>query len=271
MAHRLIANGYDLTVWNRTISKTDKLKSEDAKVAAQPSVAIKSCETIITMLTDYNAVSEVLFADKNDFKGKTIIQMSTISPDENILLKDRVEQFGGEFLEAPVLGSIPQIENGKLITMVGGSKEQFKKWKKFFESFGESVIHIGDVGKASSAKLALNQLISSTTAAFSMSLGYVREKGIDVEKFMQILRQSSVYAPNFDRKLNGMLNRDYTNTHFPLKHMLKDVNLILNEFSNHGIETSVLEGVRKILLEGVRNNLSELDYSSFYEIIHQKK
>jgi len=59
---------------------------------------------------------------------------------------------------------------------------------------------MGEVGSAAAVKLALNQLIASLTAAFSLSLGFVQRQGTDVELFMQILRQSALYAPTFDKK-----------------------------------------------------------------------
>lgn len=268
MAFRLLKANYNLYVYNRTISKTERLKKHQAKIFTSPEDAVKEPSIIITMLTDYNALIEVLFSNKILFKGKTLIQMSTISPDESLLLKERIELAGGDYMEAPVLGSIQQAESGELIVMVGSNTENYNKWKKLLKNFGEIVVHVGEVGKASALKLALNQLIASLLSAFSMSLGYVRNKEIDINIFMEILRKSALYAPTFDKKLPNMLKRDFDKANFPLKHMLKDVNLISQEFQNNGINSLMLESVRSILIKAMDEKLSDKDYSALYNIIH---
>lgn len=271
MAERLLEKGFNVTVWNRTKSKTENLKMKGADVAQTPSEAIIKSELIITMLSDFNAVCSVLFSEENNFGGKTVLQMSTIAPDESEILCDRVEQFDGEYLEAPVLGGLGQIPEGKLLPMVGSTKEQFEKWKPFLENFAESVNYMGEVGKGAAAKLACNQLIASLVTSFAMSLGYIQNEKIDVDAFMNVIRQSSYFAPAFDRKLNNMISRDFSNTNFPLKHLLKDINLALKEFFNNGINTIPLEGVKNIFLEAMRRNYSEQDYSALYSIINPDK
>jgi len=271
MAFRLLKANYNLYVFNRTISKTERLKKHQAKIFTAPEEAIKEPQLIITMLTDYNAIVEVLFRNKSNFKGKTLIQMSIIAPQESLLLKERIEQSGGEYIEAPVLGSTQQAESGELIVMVGCNSETFNRLKKILKNFGNSVIHVGDVGKASALKLALNQLIPSLLSAFATSLAYVINKGIDINIFMEILRKSALYAPTFDKKLPNMLKRDFDKANFPLKHMLKDINLIYQEFQNNNVNTQLVECVRNILINSVEVNLSDKDYSALYNIIHPEK
>ena len=117
-----------------------------------------------------------------------MIQMSTIAPEESLTAMKKVEQLGGEYIEAPVLGGIAQIPVGQLIPMVGGTVELYNKWKKFLENFGDSVYHMGQVGKGAATKLACNQLIATMVTSFAMSLGYIQSEGIDVETFMKIIR-----------------------------------------------------------------------------------
>jgi 3-hydroxyisobutyrate dehydrogenase len=271
MAERLLEKKYDVTVWNRTKSKTEKLQKHGAKIAATAKEAITEGELIITMLSDFNAISSVLFPENISFKNKTVIQMGTIAPGESILLKERVEHSEGEYLESPVLGGITHIPIGKLLPLVGASESQFKKWKSFIENFGDKAFHIGEVGMGASVKLAFNQLIASLTSSFSMSLGYISNVGIDPNLFMEILRQSNYYAPAFDKKLDSMLERDFANTNFPLKHLYKDVNLAMNEFVNHGINVTALEGVLDLLKEGIRNKLSDQDYAVIYNVTNPKE
>lgn len=271
MAKRLCMAGYELNVYNRTKSKAEQLIEFGADVFDSPDEAISNSDLIVVMLSDYSAVTKTLFNNNfSRYSNKTVLQMSTISPDENILLKERIEKLGGEFLEAPVLGSIPQVEAGMLFVLVGGEDNQFAEWESFFKNFGEEVIHFGSVGKASAAKLGFNQLIATLTSAFSMSLGYVRNRDVDVEKFMDILKKSALFAPTFEKKLNNMMERDFKNPNFPVKHLLKDVKLMNFQFGKNGIDTSVLESVIKILKKTMDDGYSEFDYSALYNTIHRK-
>ena len=94
MAQRLLDKKYNVVVWNRTKSKTEKLKKQGALVAETPAEAISESELIITMLSDFNAVSSVLFPENVNYKNKTVIQMSTIAPGESILLKEKGRTIG---------------------------------------------------------------------------------------------------------------------------------------------------------------------------------
>lgn len=269
MAHRLLEAKYDLVVYNRTTRKTNSLRESGAEVVLHPAEAFEKARVFITMLTDYQAIDEVLFpGPSRKFKGKTWIQMSTITPVESMLLKQQFEEAGGEYMEAPVLGSIVQAKNRTLVVLYGGLVAQFKHWSGFLKVFGDHVIRMGNVGKAAAAKLALNQLIASLTTAFAMSLGYLRESGVNVKRFMEILRISALYAPTFDKKLNRMVNRNFVDPNFPVKHLLKDVDLMLAEFGKKGINIDPLEGVRKILLKAVADGEADMDYSALYNAVH---
>ena len=138
------------------------------------------------------------------------------------------------------------------------------------KTFGDKVIMFSAVGRASAAKLALNQLIASLTTAFSMSLGYLREKQVDIDKFMEILRDSALYAAAFDKKFTRMIQRDFSNPNFPVKHLLKDVDLMLRDFGDAGINIAALEGVKKILLKAMENGDADMDYSALYNAINPK-
>jgi 3-hydroxyisobutyrate dehydrogenase len=260
--------GYDLTVYNRTKSKTEELQSKAAKTVDSPKEAIKNSDVVIAMVADYNAVCEVLFEDESALKGKSIIQMSTISPSESSLVEERVKNLGAEFIEAPVLGSVPQAEGGKLIVMVAGSKDKYAEYESLLKNFGEKVVYAGEVQKATSMKIALNQLIASLTAAFSQSLALIREKDVDIDLFMDVLKGSPLFAPTFDKKMDNMLSRDFSKANFPAKHLLKDVKLFLDEARPLGMKTEPLQGVKSILINAVEDKLGENDYSTLYQIIH---
>ncbi len=194
--------------------------------------------------------------------------MGTISPRESKQIRDEVVACGGEYLEAPVLGSIPQVKSGSLIVMVGADSEQFEKCSDLLKVFSPEPLHIGGVGSGAAIKLAMNQLIGSLTTAFALSLGLVIREGIDVYLFMQIVRDSALYAPTFEKKLQRMLERNYENPNFPVKHLLKDTNIFINAAESVGLDVSIQEGVRKVLEKTIKLGLADLDYSALFSAVN---
>jgi len=269
MAENLAQQNHKLKIYNRTKEKAEKLQKSNITICDSPDEAVLESDIIITMLTNYNAVNEIISQIKNDLSNKTFFQMGTLKPSENIKLKKHFNDNNCEYIEAPVLGSIPQVKTKSLITIVGGSKKNFDKWCQFLKGFGEKVVYAGEVGKASALKLALNQLIVTPAVAFSMSLGFVRENNIDVELFMDILRNSPLYSQNYDKKLKNYLNDEYANPNFPLKHLLKDVGLMREAFEESNIDNHVLNEILKLLQKGINEGFGEFDYSSLYKTIHK--
>ncbi|HEY9653138.1 MAG TPA: NAD(P)-dependent oxidoreductase [Coleofasciculaceae cyanobacterium] len=273
MAQRLLDAKVSVVAYNRTASKLEPLRASGAEIAESPQDAIAISDCVILMLTNADAIQSVLLSEESQqyLSGRTIIQMSTITPTQSRAIGEAVTAAGGDYLEAPVLGSIPQVKAGQLQVMVGATPEQFQKWAEFLKYFGPEPILIGSVGSAAAMKLALNQLIASLTTAFALSLGFVQCQGIEVEQFMEILRESALYAPTFDKKLQQMLQGDYSNPNFPTKHLLKDADLFLSEAESVGLNVSSLEGVRQILQKALKMGLSDADYSSLFSAIQPQQ
>ena len=272
MVKRLLEAKVSVVAYNRTQSKLAPLRDAGAKIADSPQEAIRESECVILMVTNATAIYDTLLseASRQELKGRTVVQMGTISPSDSKAIASEVVCAGGEYIEAPVLGSIPEAEAGKLMVMVGASDEQFQKWLPLLKNFGSEPLHIGEIGAAAAVKLALNQLIASLTSTFALSLGFVQNQGVEVEKFMQILRQSALYAPTFDKKLQRMLDRNYENPNFPTKHLLKDTNLFLTEAKSEGLNVSSLEGIRQILEIAQNMGLADDDYSALFSAINPK-
>ncbi|MDY7021671.1 MAG: NAD(P)-dependent oxidoreductase [Cyanobacteriota bacterium] len=266
MALRLVEANFEVIAYNRTASKLESLKRSGVQVADSPQSLIAASRCIILMLADGLAIETVLLSLESQHKllGKTVIQMGTIAPQESRSIAEQVTKLGGEYLEAPVLGSIPQVKAGTLQVMVGATEAQFEQWKQLLATFGEPML-IGSVGAAAATKLALNQLIAALTSAFGLSLNFVQHQGADVEKFMQILRESALYAPTFDKKLQRMQEGNYANPNFPTKHLLKDTNLFLKEATTLGLNASSLEGVKSLIEVALELGKADDDYSALFE------
>lgn len=264
MAARLVAAGYPVTVWNRTAAKTRSLADAGARAADTPAEAVAAAKIVVLMLADAAAIRVALPAPEADswFAGRVVLQMGTIAPAESRDLAARVAAASGSYLEAPVLGSVPQAKAGSLLVMVGGDEAVFERWRGVLACFGPEPRLVGVVGAAATLKLALNQVIATLNIGYATSLGMVQRGGVEVDDFAEILRASAFYAPSFDAKLAGILARRFTPANFPARHLLKDVRLIRGEAARLGLGADHLAGIEAVLERTVADGRGDEDYSS---------
>ncbi len=268
MIRRLVQAGFPVIAWNRTAGKAEPLRELGVRVAATAADAVTRAQVVVLMLADAPAIRTVLLADavRALLAGRTVIQMGTIAPTESRSLAQDVDDLGGEYLEAPVLGSIPEAEAGTLIVMAGAEEAAWRRWRGLLAVFGEARL-VGPVGQGAALKLAMNQLIAAETAAFALSLALVEREGVPVETFMEVLRASALHAPTFDKKLERMLAHRYTDPNFPTRHLLKDVALFLGEAEHLGLGAEALAGVRAVLERAIAQGHADEDYSALREAI----
>lgn len=270
VALRLQHCGHDVLGWNRSEERLRSAQAEGLRVESELTTAIAHAEIVVLTLSDVQAIDAVLFdqLSESQLNGKLIIQMGTISPDESREISHRVLAADADYLEAPVLGSIPEAKNGSLIVMAGGPDSIYQRCLLILRCLGKDIEHVGGVGQGAAMKLAMNQLIASLTAGFALSLGLIKAEGVDVEQFMELLRESALYAPTFDKKLSKMLEHNYANPNFPLKHLIKDVALFERAAEKNGIDPAISQSMLEIFQKGCIAGYCDEDYSSLYEAIN---
>lgn len=267
IATRLLACGQQLTVWNRTPARCSPLEALGARATGSPAAAALEADWLITVLSDGPTTQQVLINQVGPaLQGRGVIQIGTISPVESQTLASAVTELGGCYLEAPVLGSRPEALAGTLQLMAGGPAELVEQAMPVLSLLSQEPQHLGAVGSAMTAKLALNQLIASLTHAFSLSLHLVQQGGVAVEPFMNLLRSSALYAPTFDKKLERELNRDYGSPNFPTAHLRKDLHLFITAAQHAGLDSEGLSGLATLLERSSAAGLDELDYCALHEL-----
>lgn len=263
VSERLLTQNHALTVWNRDASKSAALVTQGAIAAQTPADALAASPVTLLFLSDLAAIEQVLLTESTRpaLAGRLIVNMGTISPNDSFALAAALHAAGAEYAECPVLGSLPEARNGTLISMFGGTPTQFNTLSPVLRDIGTEPRHIGTIGQAAALKLALNQLIASQTAAFSMSLALVQTHGVAVDDFMQLLRGSALYAPTFDKKLDRMLSGDFSRPNFPLDHLIKDVRLFIESAKEKGINTRPLATLESVLTQLAQSGHGTEDYS----------
>ena len=265
---RFLSQGYTVRVFNRTQENIKDLADNGVIVCNTVDELISASDTIILMVSNADAISDILQLDQHQsLQGKTILQMATISPTQTKEIGEAIASRGGNYLEAPVLGSIPEAKTGTLIIMAGGSKDVFENVLPALQVLGTAPRYIGETGSAAALKLAMNQLIASLTAGFSLSLGYAIKNGVDTDLFMETVRESALYAKTYDKKLQKYLDRDFGAANFSTQHLLKDIRLFIDDAKAAGLNTDALEGIERITSTTVDEGMDVMDYSSIFQVI----
>jgi 3-hydroxyisobutyrate dehydrogenase len=269
IALRLKRQGREVICWNRGQANRDAAARRGLELAQTPADAVVASGSVLLVLSDAAAITDTLFdpVEPVALRGRILIQMATIAPAESRAIAERVALLGGEYLEAPVLGSLPEAREGALILMAGGDRDLFERCRPLLRDLSRDPQWIGPVGQGAALKLAMNQLIAGLTASFATSLALVRREGIDVDQFMTLLRGSALHAKTFDKKLDKYLSHDYAGASFPLKHLLKDVRLFARVGEAAGVDTRVISAIEAVCADAAAAGLAEQDYSALYEVV----
>ncbi|MGQ0652818.1 MAG: NAD(P)-dependent oxidoreductase [Betaproteobacteria bacterium] len=189
LAARLKDVGHEIMVWNRT---PDKARSLGHPAADTPATLAKSCEALITILTDGKAVDEVyaqLLAA--DVKGKLFIEMSTVRPSTQKETGSKAKAKGAAYVECPVGGTTGPARQGQLFGFAGGERANVERAMPLLKQMCRRVEHVGGAGAGARMKLAINLPLLVYWQALGEALSLARSLGIEETRLMDILADTS--------------------------------------------------------------------------------
>ena len=229
MARRLLAAGYDLTVYNRTRERTRSLQQSGAKVAGTPNALAAGADVVLSSLADDAALEEVMFGPDGALASARprtgFIDLSTVSPGTSRRLHDAALAKGLTVLDAPVSGSTPQAEQGQLVIFVGGEEEVYNTCKPILAELGREAVYMGPAGAGTAMKLCVNALLGLGLQALAEAIALGLKSGLPRERFLEVLGDTVVLSPSQKSKLDNARKGEYPAT-FPLRLMFKDFSLI---------------------------------------------
>ncbi len=199
MVSRLLDKGHTVTGYNRTRSKAQWLIDKGMKWADSPRAVTAAADVTFAMVT--NAAALAAITDGPDGllaaigKGKTFIDMSTVSPTVSRGVAAKVREKGADMVDSPVSGSVITLQEGKLSVMVGGRTETFEKVLPLLLDIGPKVTHVGDNGVALAMKIAVNLSLAVQMLAFSEGVLLAEKSGIKREVAVDVLVNSAVASP----------------------------------------------------------------------------
>ena len=266
MAGRLLGSVDELVVWNRTPEKARDLVDRGARQAMTPAEAASGADAVMTMVATPEALEAVVFGSGDGGNGlaaglktgATLIEMSTVGPDAVRTVAQRLPR-GVGVLDAPVLGSIPQAEDGTLKVFAGGRGDLFERWRPVLERFG-TTMHLGPLGAGASMKLVANATLGALMSALAEALALADALGLDQALVLDALSDSPI-GRTAKSKRERIETGEYV-PNFTLSLAAKDMRLVTEAAEKDGVDARVAAAVRAHFDGAEAAGLGQLDYSA---------
>jgi 3-hydroxyisobutyrate dehydrogenase-like beta-hydroxyacid dehydrogenase len=231
MAARLLAAGYDVTVYNRHRERARLLETQGAKFAPEPGELARHADIVLSSLADDAAVEQVMLSPGGALAGARLgtvfIEMSTVSPSLSRRMHALAQEKAVFVLDAPVSGTTTVAEQGQLVIFVGGHKAIYDRCLPILQALAREAYYMGPAGSGATMKLCANTLLGLGMQALAEAVALGLGAGLQRERLVAVLGATAVVSPSQKSKLTNVLNDAYPPA-FPLRLMFKDYRLILD-------------------------------------------
>jgi 3-hydroxyisobutyrate dehydrogenase-like beta-hydroxyacid dehydrogenase len=270
-AANLAKAGYELTVFNRTRERAEAWAAEHGgRVADSPRAVAERSDVVITMVVDGAQVEAMILGEDGALAGARpgtlFVDMSTIAPATARSLAERLDAEGHAFVDAPVTGSSPKAEAGTLTIMAGGADADVARARPLFEVMSEKIVHAGEAGQGQAVKVLSQGVTAVNCATLAQAITVGRAMGLDLGALLEVMTGGSADSTMRALKGQAMVDRDIP-VLFKLEHMLKDVDLCLEESRAAGASFPFAGLAGELYSAGVGRGLGQQDFAAVLEVV----
>src|SRR5882672_2168507 len=270
MAANLIKGGHELFVYGkRTVPPEIR---EGARVCDTLKSVAELAEVIIIMVPDTPDVQDVLFSADGVAAGlkpgKTVIDMSSISPIETKVFAAEIVQKGCDYVDAPVSGGEVGAKAASLTIMVGGSEAAFNRVKPLFELMGKNITLVGDIGAGQTTKVANQIIVALTIEAVGEALLFASKAGADPSKVRQALMGGFASSRILEVHGERMVKRTFA-PGFRIALHQKDLNLALATARQLGVSLPNTATAQELFNACAANGFAALDHSALVRALEK--
>jgi 3-hydroxyisobutyrate dehydrogenase len=272
VALRLLAAGHDLTVYNRTPSRTEALLQAGARAAATPAEAAVAADVIISMVADDAASRAVWLGPDGVLAGKPrpgtlAVESATLSRDWVLELAGAADTAGLRFLDGPVTGGPDGAQRGSLTVLAGGEETTIEAAWPVLSAYAERVIRFGPAGAGTAYKLIVNLMGAAQAVALAEGLLVAERLGLDLATVGEALRTGAVASPLVDYLTRRMTTGDHDDVYFAARWRHKDADYGLAQARSAGQETPVSAAATAVFERAVDRGLGDKNSSAVIEAL----
>jgi 2-hydroxy-3-oxopropionate reductase len=274
MARNLAEAGFELTVFNRTSSKAQKLAEEyNVAVAYDPAELGGRSDIVITMLPGPPEVEAVVAGEggllESMSQGTLLVDMSTSSPVLARGLAREAAQRGIGLLDAPVSGGDVAAEQGTLSIMVGGEETDFARAHPLFEAMGETIVYVGESGAGQVTKAANQIVVALVLEAVSEALVLGSKAGVEPSQLIEVLSGGLAANRAMEVKRDKLLGHDFE-PGGKVEFHHKDLGIALETGREYGVSLPVTALVDQMFGELKSRGRGQWDHSALLTLIEER-
>ncbi len=271
LARRLMAEGVELVVWNRTRSKAEALAGEGAQIAESPAAVMDQVKIVILNLFDSDAVDSVITGKGGliecDCEGGKIILDTTTNHFESVdYFHTILDEYGAAYLEAPVLGSVVPASQGALTVLVSGREDAYQEARPLIEKFGKNIFYLPERGAASRMKVLNNLVLGNLMAVLAEAVVIAEESGINRNESIDILAAGAGNSMVLNAKRQKLLDEDFSN-HFSSAAIYKDLHYVQDLARSLKRPLFTASGAKELFAMTFGQGISDDDFSGVFKVL----
>ena len=269
MAARFLAAGYPVYGEERNREHAQHLVEEGLRWCDTPRDVGKAADVVFTSLPDDGVLEEVASGPDGILAGLTAgttwVDVSTVSPGVSRNLAERAREQGAAMLDAPVSGSVPQVQSGTLTIMVGGDEDAYLRVEPLLRELGTPT-WIGENGHGLALKLAINISLAVQMLAFAEGLLLAVRDGVDRMTAIDVMTKSPIGSPMLKARAPLVLDLP-DDAWFDIALMQKDIRLALSMASELHVPLSAAEVAGKALARASELGYGERDIAALFPVL----
>jgi 3-hydroxyisobutyrate dehydrogenase len=257
MARNLARNGFSVRAWNRSAEKARPLADDGAELCATPAEAATGATVILTMLSDADAVLDVMNQALADGDTADVwLQMSTIGIDGTDRCAELAERHGLRFVDAPVLGTKQPAEQGALVILASGPDDLRERLAPIFDAMGKRTLWLGAAGAGTRLKIAVNVWVLTVVEGAAETLALAEGLGLDPSLVLEAVSGGPLDLPYLQLKGRMMIEHNFEPS-FRLALAAKDAALAEDAAARYGLDLPLIATIRRRLEAGAREHGDE--------------
>jgi 3-hydroxyisobutyrate dehydrogenase-like beta-hydroxyacid dehydrogenase len=271
MAGYLYKNNFNVTVFNRTISKAKKWSNEyGGKFLTTPGDAVKNSDAIFICVGRDEDLREVMEGSKgiieNSKESVIIVDHTTASADIAREYSAKCVKNNKFFLDAPISGGQAGAEKGQLSIMVGGDEKAFNNVKFVLNSYGKAIELIGESGTGQLTKMINQICIAGLVQGLSEAMAFGKKSNLDMEKVLKVISKGAAQSWQMENRYRTMLDGKF-DYGFAVDWMRKDLSYCFNEAKKNESKLPITEIIDQYYKKVQENGGNRLDTSSLMTLV----
>jgi 3-hydroxyisobutyrate dehydrogenase-like beta-hydroxyacid dehydrogenase len=271
MAARLLAAGYTVYGESRHRSHTEGLVREGLGWRDTPREVAQAADVVFTSVPDDKVLESVASGPDGILagltEGKVWVDVSTVSPQASRAIAERVHALGASMLDAPVSGSVPQVQAGTLTIMVGGDEQAFERVEPILRELGTPT-YVGESGQGLVLKLAINISLAVQMLAFAEGLVLAERGGIDRKRAIDVMTQSPIGSPMLKARADLVLDLP-DEAWFDVSLMQKDIVLALDTARQLRVPLPTAAAADEVLTLARALGYGHRDIAALFEVLER--